>query len=320
MRQTSGPAAHRKTGAFNMQNKFIIPDLFYDPSLRVPGIYSITCQPTGKVYVGSAVNVSLRWRGHFRHLETGSHHCTYLQRAWNKYGASVFAFALIEACQSESLRVREQFHIDAVSIDRRFNSSPTAGSLLGFKMRPESLETMRVAHTGFRHSEETKARARIARAGIATRPAGWKMSEEGKRKLRLPRSPLSPEHRAASVAILDRFRHRIRGEKEREALAKGHRFLSDEQVAAARVMYLDGKSMSAISQELKVAGRKAIERAIRGIGSYGTIGEPVTQVVSRPCSDEQKLKLSAATKGRPKSAETREKMRKAQILRRHPTQ
>lgn len=65
-------------------------------SITISGIYAIRCIPTGKIYVGSSVNMHQRWYHHKWRLQKGIHHCPYLQRAWDKYGESCFEFTIIE--------------------------------------------------------------------------------------------------------------------------------------------------------------------------------------------------------------------------------
>jgi group I intron endonuclease len=62
----------------------------------IPGIYTITCRPTGRVYVGQARRIQERWRNHQLALGKGEHGNPYLQRAWNKYGADAFDWAVAE--------------------------------------------------------------------------------------------------------------------------------------------------------------------------------------------------------------------------------
>src|SRR5689334_10397216 len=52
----------------------------------VSGIYQIRCVRTGKIYVGSAVNLRARWDFHRRALAINQHHNPHLQAAWNLYG------------------------------------------------------------------------------------------------------------------------------------------------------------------------------------------------------------------------------------------
>jgi group I intron endonuclease len=53
---------------------------------RASGVYQILCKPTGKIYVGSAVNLRGRWLNHRSSLRCGKHPNIVLQRAWNKDG------------------------------------------------------------------------------------------------------------------------------------------------------------------------------------------------------------------------------------------
>jgi len=283
-----------------------LPNNFVDESLHQSGIYMITCVESGKVYIGSAVDLFTRWRQHFYHLTKNKHHCRHLQNAWNKYGANDFKFAVLEFTPADELREREQAFIDFVKPEDRFNATPTAGSLLGFKMNAESLERMRVAHTGFRHSEETKRRVSAARAGIAPRPAGWKMPEEGRAKVSAARKgkALSPEHRAKCVELLRNAKHGPRTAEHRKQIFEASRMLTDEQVISARLRYVSGESMESIADSIGCS-RRSVNRAIRGHGHYGKIGEPVTEKKRRVVSEEQRQKISAAQKGKPKSEEAR---------------
>lgn len=69
--------------------------------LNIPGIYTITCTVTGKVYVGQAINIRKRWGAHRWHLERGLHGNHHLQRAWAKHGAAAFEFAVVKRLDGE---------------------------------------------------------------------------------------------------------------------------------------------------------------------------------------------------------------------------
>lgn len=108
--------------------------------MKVSGIYKITNTVNGKVYVGSAVNVQRRWFEHKNHLQNQKHHSQHLQRAWNSYGESVFAFELIESVNKEDLIQREQHWMDLLRAFGKhgYNVSPKAGSSLGIKRSDET--------------------------------------------------------------------------------------------------------------------------------------------------------------------------------------
>ena len=111
--------------------------------VRKSGVYCILCKPTGKKYVGSAVNVPVRAREHRRLLRLNRHQNQYLQRAWNKYGEKAFRFLAITYCVPESCVATEQYWMDewrTAESDFGFNISPRAGSQLGFKHSKYSKE------------------------------------------------------------------------------------------------------------------------------------------------------------------------------------
>ena len=97
---------------------------------RASGVYQILCRPTGKVYVGSAVDLYERWRDHRRYLRQGSHHNFYLQQAWDEYGEENFEFLVIEFLDEGKIIEREQYWIDQTGcVDKSFgfNICETAG-------------------------------------------------------------------------------------------------------------------------------------------------------------------------------------------------
>lgn len=59
------------------------------------GLYKITCSANGKVYVGSAKNLTDRWKRHVVMLQAGKHFNLHLQNAWSLYGAGSFDYEVI---------------------------------------------------------------------------------------------------------------------------------------------------------------------------------------------------------------------------------
>lgn len=98
---------------------------------RVSGVYQILCRPTGKVYIGSTVDLNARWAMHRTMLRRKTHHNAHLQQAWNKYGEESFEFSVLEVVDASSLLQAEQSWIDKTRcVDRKigFNIFHLAGS------------------------------------------------------------------------------------------------------------------------------------------------------------------------------------------------
>lgn len=107
-------------------------------------IYQITNVTTSKIYIGSAIDVAERWYRHIRDLNNGVHCNQYLQRSWNKYHQPAFIFSILENVEDTSMLLkREQYWLDekkAYEKEHGYNICRVAGSTLGFKMSPESIE------------------------------------------------------------------------------------------------------------------------------------------------------------------------------------
>lgn len=95
------------------------------------GVYQILCVPTGKIYIGSTVNLRARWEHHHRTLRLCKHHNSHLQNAWTKYGEDYFEFSVLEFTDTDSLLQVEQKWIEQTKCADRdfgFNISDRAGS------------------------------------------------------------------------------------------------------------------------------------------------------------------------------------------------
>lgn len=117
----------------------------------ISGIYQIQCIASGKVYVGSSINIGKRLIAHRVCLRQGKHHAQGLQNAWNKYGKSGFTVSLVEAVPPVKAKLveREQFWIDKLeAYTVGYNASPKAGSRLGSKASLETREKQSNLHRG----------------------------------------------------------------------------------------------------------------------------------------------------------------------------
>src|SRR5690242_8081336 len=88
---------------------------------RTSGVYQILCKPTGKIYIGSTVDLCARWNIHRIMLRRKTHHNTHLQQAWDKYGEESFEFSVLEFVKVSALLQTEQSWIDKTGCaDRKF--------------------------------------------------------------------------------------------------------------------------------------------------------------------------------------------------------
>ena len=76
------------------------------------GVYQITCNASGRKYIGSSCDIESRWRGHRADLDRKKHCNTHLQNAWNKHGEGSFQFKILEKCKLGQEKIREQHYND----------------------------------------------------------------------------------------------------------------------------------------------------------------------------------------------------------------
>lgn len=181
------------------------------------GIYQIRNIVTGKRYVGSASNLSVRLRRHRTDLVNGKHHSRKLQRSWNKHGENLFEISVIEYVDSPRLIEREQYWMDHFDVVRGgYNGQPFAGSRLGTKhsaetrakmskkkqnLSAEAKRNMSIGQTGKKYSPEKGAKMSALKKGV-------RLSDDHRKKLSIAKTGIkfSEEHkRNLKTASLKRY-------------------------------------------------------------------------------------------------------------------
>lgn len=146
------------------------------------GIYKIINVTNNKRYVGSAIDITKRFKKHLYELEHKIHVNPHLQRAYDNDGSDSFELQILEEVEKSSLIEREQFYLDELKPE--YNICQTAGSRLGHKFSPETCAKLSKALTGRKIPKKTRMKMSEARKGNRnTRGKHWTLSEETKRKM-----------------------------------------------------------------------------------------------------------------------------------------
>jgi group I intron endonuclease len=164
---------------------------------NISGIYVIICLINNKMYVGSAVNIRLRWNYHKSMLNLNEHFNKHLQAAWNKYESDNFIFEVLEF--TENLIEKEQYWIDKLNVCNRelgYNCRPIANSNFGKKfgkMSDDHKKKIGLSNKGKKRSKETIENMSISQKGkklskehklkLSKIRLGFKHTEETKKKM-----------------------------------------------------------------------------------------------------------------------------------------
>ena len=110
------------------------------------GIYKITNTANGKIYIGSAFNLSNRISVHKYTLKNNKHKNLHLQYAYNLYGEDSFTFEIVEIVNDKTILLeREQCYLDSMKpYDRTvgYNIAKIAGNTAGRKASQEARKKM----------------------------------------------------------------------------------------------------------------------------------------------------------------------------------
>ena len=122
-------------------------------------------------------------------LVNNSHHCIYLQHAWNKYGQDNFDFIIIKECiTEEDARNEEQFHLDNYR-DQIYNLSycATGGDIISNHPKRNEIISKRSKTVKLKNikltNEERKIKFSYNKMGIKNGMYGKHHSEESKLKI-----------------------------------------------------------------------------------------------------------------------------------------
>lgn len=155
------------------------------------GVYTITSRSTGRVYVGSSINIARRWVVHRMNLRLNRHHNIFLQRHRNQHGDDDLLFEVAEIENDPALRFGlETLLIRALYGAACFNHAKDGKAPgLGRTPSPEVRAKLSAALKGRKKSPESIRARGVTRAipeNAARTAARISASLTGKK--------LSPEH------------------------------------------------------------------------------------------------------------------------------
>lgn len=137
------------------------------------GIYKILCENTGKFYIGSALNIKRRIKEHLTKLKFKKHRNPILQNIYRKYGKNSLFVEIIELCDADILKEREQHYINTLSPYINISPTATGGCVwLNSPNRNIIIEKLRQARIGkhFNHTNTTKKKISKANKGRIVSP------------------------------------------------------------------------------------------------------------------------------------------------------
>lgn len=165
------------------------------------GIYTITNEVNGRVYIGSTKRLKGRYHAHCSNLRKQDHHNHDLQLDFCLYGEDVFTFEVVRVIPDEPTRIEEEYLlIRSYTPDGRYNSSEyPCQTTLGFSHSPETKAKMSATRKGHRptgpskHSPETKSKMSASHtkrtpdmvARMTAHLTGRKHTPETKSKMRM---------------------------------------------------------------------------------------------------------------------------------------
>lgn len=124
------------------------------------GVYRLVNKTNNKTYVGSSINITLRFYKYFniKHLYKSK---TSIHLALLKYGYSNFSLEIIEYCDINILLLREQYYIDLLIPE--YNILQIAGSSLGYKHNQNTLNLFKNKRNVSEESKKLLSKAAIGR-------------------------------------------------------------------------------------------------------------------------------------------------------------
>lgn len=157
------------------------------------GIYMWTNKLTDDIYIGQSLDISKRLKNYLNLSYVRSKATFIISRVLIKYGYSNFSLTILEYCDKSDLSVREQYYFD--KLNPQYNIK-TAASSKGYKhLKDTKIKISKAlkgvysgeksALFGINHSEETKQKISLKKAGKLNPNYGKTPSELSKELIRL---------------------------------------------------------------------------------------------------------------------------------------
>lgn len=158
----------------------------------VVGIYCIKNVVTGRMYIGSSINIEKRWHQHRYQLNTNRHENHYLQHSWNKHGEGSFEFSILEVVDLTK-RLEILSNVNGSSLHKRviklIESNDDRDILYGINLAREQyyldkfvsegckLYNICYSAVGGNHDEMTRKRISMAMTGKTSSRKGKKRDD-----------------------------------------------------------------------------------------------------------------------------------------------
>lgn len=159
---------------------------------KIPGIYQITNDINGKIYIGSTLNLYQRSRQHYSKLKNGKHPNKKLLNAISKYGINNFSFSVIYSrCAIENLltlegkymkKLKPFYNIDEVDINGKRYCSESTKKIIGEKSKQKFIDNPQLIQT-FKESIGDMAGWNKGMTDIYSEETLKKMSDAGKKNI-----------------------------------------------------------------------------------------------------------------------------------------
>jgi group I intron endonuclease len=123
------------------------------------GIYSITNNSNGYVYIGSSKNIKRRFYNHNNKLKRGVHENIFLQKEFIVYGDDNFIFDILMICEESELYKYEEEFLKKFNL--LYNIQPHAGTNKGYKHKINCKIKLSIANSGVNNGQSKLTKEQV---------------------------------------------------------------------------------------------------------------------------------------------------------------
>ena len=190
-------------------------------------IYQIRNVINNKKYYGKTKDINKRKKRHFRDLDHNSHHCIYLQRAYNEYGKDNFVFEILFENLTEEEAERKEYELINEDYNNNYNCSKnsTGGDLISYNPNRDSIIKNISKTLKKRFEEHPELRTEISRktAGENNPMYGKHHTQEVKNKIsKIHKGKHLSDEQKKNISKVqkERFKSQEERDKQRDKILK----------------------------------------------------------------------------------------------------